>query len=679
MWRSLARLLIVCSLCVGLTPPTAVLGQLSVEAVDRALDIAEKSAERGLVDVSMRAVVGALRFGPPTRVEFPPAVPIRHWGARVDTSQPVPPGPALAVARRVPRLLRTLPSLWVPHTTEQRVYESLRDVVLPAEHPFQGCLYPTAAQGNPLQPDRFVPAPTMAEDLVAWAIRSRMLPDLAEQILARDTDRSPETYALALHVALALDQTNQPVERPGGQTDGRLAERQALADRLQQSLDLSGVKLTPLQADVLTAAALPYYQQRRDLDVAADVFAAVRRSADTRADGPAQPAALLLAARCEFAATRTEAAVESLRVYIGREVSSTAASQARRRRQSVAARELFSRGLRDEAASLLPAEILSAWQRRYAIDQTDRTTSEAAESHGVVRSPSLPRPVRTARVLPADDADVTPQQIRICRLDLETRTSQTLLTLPDFQHVAAPALAGNGRQLAFDACFPGEPVTSAGRIYVVDLQTRQLRYVVDGSLPSWSPGGQRLVYSAVTPSRGVWVVRATGEEAQLIDATGWSARWSPDGRTVGYSRYVNGVWSLAAWDLIENEYFVAGGLSPQRAAISPNFEFTPDSRSMILRVAAGGDRSVLQAVRLLGEERDRVAEFNQPFADEIAIGPNGEVVCCLRRTTRSGEQLYLVGADGPVRIEGQFSDRRNTGATFAPDGRSLLYVSKPGK
>lgn len=635
--------------------PTAGNAQLSVEAVSRALDIAERSAAAGHADVSIRAVVGGLRFGPPTRVQFPASAPIRHWGARVDTSRPVPPGPAEALARRVPVLVRRLEPLWAKHAGPGSAWQAVRDVVFPREQMFRSFAYAGRAQVSPLRPDRFVPVDSLLLLLVDSAARADALPALAADILSRSSDQSAETYAAGLLVALRLSAAGEQ------HTD--------LVERLQSMRTLDGLTLSPGQCELLASIAAEYYRERRGLAVAAGVLAAVtdnfeRAQHDDRVTG----AIMLLAARCQLAVGHTDEAVQSLRVYLGEEATSKGGRQARMRRADVVSRELFSRGLVSEAARLLPADTVETLTRRY-----DLSTSEDRPGPAVQLAPP-------AALVPLPDGRPVADQICLCRLDLATQTSQALFAVPDFAHVASPALSPDGRLLAFDACFPGEPITSAGRIYVLDLAQGRMRHLVDGTLPSWSPGGGRLTYSAVSPSRGVWMIRASGDEARLLDPLGWSARWSPDGRMIAWARSeVTGSrqWGLSVYDLVEDEYLNARGLPLQRQPVRPGFEWMPEGDSLLVGLD-GGSRVSLQQVGVLQEQCRPLAQASF-FADDLAI-TNGLVFGVMKKFASSAEQLYEFERQGQSLwrpVVGQFPQRRNTGVTHSADGQTLYYVSKP--
>ena len=129
--------------------------------------------------------------------------------------------------------------------------------------------------------------------------------------------------------------------------------------------------------------------------------------------------------------------------------------------------------------------------------------------------------------------------------------------MPTFE--CADSLTGrpDGSNVAFDATFPGEAITSDTQIYIASLDGASIRSMGRGTMPSWSPEGKRLAYSRYSPTKGVWITRAAGGDAQLLDESGWAAQWSPDGRMIVYTRQKNGRPDLVVYEIVEDEFFNA--------------------------------------------------------------------------------------------------------------------------
>ena len=84
---------------------------------------------------------------------------------------------------------------------------------------------------------------------------------------------------------------------------------------------------------------------------------------------------------------------------------------------------------------------------------------------------------------------------------------------PDGAHIVYNRwVAGSGREIRMVAADGGD-----------------LRRLIDGSDPAWSPDGRLIAYEKASDSTNeVWMTDAAGDSAQRM-ADGWSPVWSPDG------------------------------------------------------------------------------------------------------------------------------------------------------
>jgi Tol biopolymer transport system component len=92
--------------------------------------------------------------------------------------------------------------------------------------------------------------------------------------------------------------------------------------------------------------------------------------------------------------------------------------------------------------------------------------------------------------------------------------------------------------------------TDDGQIVVADADGSNPVAIGDGSEPAWSPDGARIAYTG--EDGAIWIANADGSDAHAItDPTSsggetmslsgpydWHASWSPDGRSIAYSRTV---------------------------------------------------------------------------------------------------------------------------------------------
>jgi dipeptidyl aminopeptidase/acylaminoacyl peptidase len=138
----------------------------------------------------------------------------------------------------------------------------------------------------------------------------------------------------------------------------------------------------------------------------------------------------------------------------------------------------------------------------------------------------------------------------------QEKPSETLLTVQhylDFEQVAGPQISPDGKQVIYTrrAVNKLEDRWDAS-LWVMNIDGSHNRMLTKGSNPIWSPDGTRIAYLADGEPRGTQVfvryMDAEGATSQVtrVDEGPSDVRWSPDGKTLGFSMWVPStrVWRI---------------------------------------------------------------------------------------------------------------------------------------
>ncbi|APZ95143.1 TolB family protein [Fuerstiella marisgermanici] len=269
----------------------------------------------------------------------------------------------------------------------------------------------------------------------------------------------------------------------------------------------------------------------------------------------------------------------------------------------------------------------------------------------------------------------------IMAMDAASTQLRQIGAIPEFPIINSPEVSPDGKWIGVDGWKQGQNLTDA-HILLIEIETGVVLDLGLGAMPTWSADGKLIAFSRYRRSdgspHGVFVGSVDQQRERLIDADGWAITWSPDGQKLVYVKGRN----LLVYDpVFETQHAVFGdGESPYRR-IMHNPEWSPDSRR----------------IGFLAIRNDGTPEF----ATVLAIGPDPDLqVCCDargfnpdigwtkdgRRLTVPGQlapqkrsQIYTVSPTGdqlPSPLPGQPVDASNSGNDWAPDGKTLYFLSR---
>ena len=221
-----------------------------------------------------------------------------------------------------------------------------------------------------------------------------------------------------------------------------------------------------------------------------------------------------------------------------------------------------------------------------------------------------------------------------------------------------------------------------GRVYRVDADGADVVALTPGGTgafsATWAPEGHRVVYTEFRGGLGRLVVHhvASGDREVVpptMESLNFAPAWSPDGRTLAFSRSNEEGTQVYGYNLAERcclQRLTAGRFSDN---LSPTF--SPDGR----RIAFASTRAGAPQIYVMsadGTEQELFAPFDygvtgSSYAPEWS--PDGLHLTFHRDVAGSFQVFVMDVASRTVRQ--LTSAGRNEDPTWAPDGRHLAFVS----
>jgi dipeptidyl aminopeptidase/acylaminoacyl peptidase len=320
----------------------------------------------------------------------------------------------------------------------------------------------------------------------------------------------------------------------------------------------------------------------------------------------------------------------------------------------------------------------------------------------------------------------------------ETRWSSRLTTEHyfDWERVSDAQIAPDGSRILYTREHVNKLEDKWDReLWMVNADGSQNRFFVKGSAGRWSADGKRILYLADGEPKGTqifvrWIDEGPATQITHLTETPRGARWSPDGKSIGFTMFVADKHTLpidmpaepkgAKWTpaprLVESLHYrqdqvgfledgythlfvvpAEGGTPRQLTRGKWNvgagelrnqaaFTWTPDSKTVVFDGNQAPDAEVqYQVSRLLavdvttGAIRDLVSKpgsWGRP-----AISTDGKMVAFsgyeTTNHTHTVSDLYVVGIGGENmrKISGDF-DRDPVNPSWAPDGSGVYFAAQ---
>ncbi len=279
-----------------------------------------------------------------------------------------------------------------------------------------------------------------------------------------------------------------------------------------------------------------------------------------------------------------------------------------------------------------------------------------------------------------DDVPVAKEEFttRLFFSDGDASNLKPVVNLPEYQAQGSPNWSQDGKLIAFDAWMPqkGESFQNSN-VIVVNADGTEPRIFADAGMPSFSPDGRRVVVSRPI-ARGVWIIdldKKAPDNFTLLDAAGWGADWSHEGK-IAYATRSRAGANLTIVDAAGGKRTVFGGDQTPYAFISWNMAWSRDSKRIAYLATTREGKKDVGIVEARGDQFGLVtADSGNNTLASFAFHPDGTVLFVKHCDERAHFQIYSVTPDGKSEaklLAGCDPERSYADIAYSPDGKQIL-------
>lgn len=261
--------------------------------------------------------------------------------------------------------------------------------------------------------------------------------------------------------------------------------------------------------------------------------------------------------------------------------------------------------------------------------------------------------------------------------------AEPLVTMDDYNSHGSPTFSPDGSKIAFDAwrASAGESSGDA-HVFIANADGGDPRDLGPGAMPSFSPDGAQLAFTRYNPS-GVWIMNSDGSNQELIDAEGWSGHWSPSGALLAYA-FNRAGGNVAVFDLKtrERRTLLECDEADRYLRVRWNLCWSPDGKQVCFKAQRADDTFELAICHVEGSAKGFKPLLEGDMDEDAAWHPNGRyILASTPDVMRKVRQFVLLDTQMDTRpryLIGQPDDRDNLNACWSPDGKRIVFATRPG-
>ncbi|WP_437230348.1 EF-hand domain-containing protein [Planctomicrobium sp. SH661] len=259
-------------------------------------------------------------------------------------------------------------------------------------------------------------------------------------------------------------------------------------------------------------------------------------------------------------------------------------------------------------------------------------------------------------------------------LSADGKEYRRFYTNPEYPHCGSPAVSADGELILFDTWKGGQSYGDS-RVFQMKIDGTGVRDLCHGLMPTWSPDRTKFTCSRYADGNTVWIMNADGSESKMI-AKGWGAQWSPDGKTIAFTR--DG--GVSAYDVASGEIRdVLVRKDHEYQMIFYNMCWSPDSSRLAFH-ATDKKGSHIASIAMTEDAPDLQVHYSDRKAidNDIAWSPEGD-------------RIYFTGPAPPLsgyRLQVTTPEKTGTivpgipetkpvhGVCLIPGGKGFIFSSR---